>query len=400
MSNSGQSVLHVLPTFNPRYGGPVAVATGMCRALEERGIRSTLLSMDGISNPGEWSIERFDKENRGKWGYCFSAKVLSLVRDLVRVNDVVHIHGLWNFPASAAAWFARKEGIPYIITPHGMLTPWSISQSRVKKSLYLPVECRNVRGAAALHFFTHEESQQSVRWGSLAETFILPNGIPVVLYDRLRDRERMEQLYPVLRRKVVLLFLGRLHPGKGLELLIPAFSQLLSTCPECILAVCGPDAEYGSEVERMVLDLGLSKSVLQTGLVVGDTKRSLFGGADVFILPSRHEGDSVTIKEAMQAGLPVVITPQCGFNAVAEADAGIVVEPQIEELVRAMEKLVTDSTLRLEMGVRGKKLVESIYTWDKIIPGLMESYKYMIARNSSACHRRTDTSVSISRMEP
>jgi glycosyltransferase involved in cell wall biosynthesis len=271
-----------------------------------------------------------------------------------------------------------------------MLTPWSLTQSRIKKTLYLPVERRNVRGAAALHFFTSEEGEQSARWGSPAKTLILPNGVPLVHYDRPGDREWMERLYPVLRGKVVLLFLGRLHPGKGLDILIPAFSRLLTTRPECTLVVCGPDDEFGVEVEQMVRTLGLSEAVLRTGFVVGEAKRALLGGADVFVLPSRHEGDSVAIKEAMQAGLPLIITSQCGFPDAAKAGVGIVVEQRIDELAQGMERLVADLNLRQEMGIRGRSLVESIYVWDIIIPRLLEVYQNLVDDSHRIGPRRTD----------
>jgi glycosyltransferase involved in cell wall biosynthesis len=339
----------------------------MAKALLLHGIETRMVSADGEADPSDFLAESFNRENGGRWGFCYNSALFSRMRRLVGQSDIVHVHGLWNFPASLAARLASDARIPYVITLHGMLTPWSLSQSRLKKTVYSSVaEKRNIRKASALHFFSEMERLYSETWGTLARTIVLPNGVQRASYDQENDRMEMERLFPVLEGKRVILFLGRLHPGKGLDLLLPAFASLLPAFPDLALVVAGPEAEYGREMSKLIKKLGISERVLAPGLVKGNTKRVLLGGSDMFVLPSRHEGDSIAIKEAMQAGLPAVITPGCHFPMAAERGAAIVVELDVEELTTGIRDLLANPVRRAEMGTRGRQMVEAFFTWERI----------------------------------
>ncbi len=372
-------VLQVLPTFNPRYGGPVAAGAGISRSLNAHGIDVRLASADGEADPASFSPEQFDSDNSGRWGYCFRSRLFPIIRRLINESDVVHVHGMWNFPASLAAKMAVYSGIPYVVSPHGMLTRWSLGQSVLKKRVYsFLAEQKNVRRASALHFFSEEEASTSERWGSHARTVIIPNGVDAQEYDRRTAREEIGKFYPELIGKTLILFLGRLHPGKGIDLLVPAFGSLCSEFPAIRLVIAGPNAEYSGQMFELIRRFGIADRVMVTGLVTGERKRALLWGSDIFVLPSRHEGDSISIKEALLAGLPIVITPQCNFALVEDANVGTVVELTIEGVTNGIRMLLVNPGMRTAMGFQGSQLIRDRFTWDCIGRKFSEVYRELI----------------------
>jgi glycosyltransferase involved in cell wall biosynthesis len=206
----------------------------------------------------------------------------------------------------------------------------------------------------------------------------------------LPGREALWQRYPETTGKQVVLFLGRIHPKKGLPLLVEAFARVLAMSADLHLVIAGPDeAGHRAEVESLVAQRRLGPHVTFTGTVEGEDKRLLLGGAHVFVLPSHQEGDSVAVKEALAAGLPVVITRPCHFPEVAEHDAGFVVEPAVDEIAEALAALCQDRALRERMAANARPLVERSYRWEVLGPRLLERYAEVLAR------QRTGTRVGL-----
>jgi glycosyltransferase involved in cell wall biosynthesis len=294
----------------------------------------------------------------------------------VRRANIVHIHGLWHLNAAVAAAAAQLLAIPYVITPHGMLDHWALARSRLKKQIYgYLFERRNLRRAAAVHFLNSEECAEASNYGVQLQTFVLPNGVFTEHFADLPDKNTLRKTYPELEDKVVVLFLGRLHPKKGFDLLIPAFAHATASCPQLHLLVAGPDqGGYRTELEAQIRKFGLLSHVTFLGMVGGKHKLEAFAVADFFVLPSHQEGDSVAVKEAMACGLPVLITPACHFPEVQQASAGIVVPPNEQAWQRALCLLYHDRNFRIQMGHRACRFVQERYTWDKVVRQLLDFY--------------------------
>ena len=210
---------------------------------------------------------------------------------------------------------------------------------------------------------------------------MLPNGIDVERFADLPDREALHRRFPLARGKKVVLFLGRLHPKKGLPLLVAALARVATTHPDVLLMIAGPDeAGHRAEVEALVARERLQGCVIFTGPVGHDDKRLLLGGADVFVLASHQEGDSVAVKEALAAGLPVIITRACHFPQVAREPAGLVIDASVDAVQGAIEQLCDDSALRARLSVNARSLIEREYRWDQLGARLVRQYEELLAR--------------------
>jgi glycosyltransferase involved in cell wall biosynthesis len=188
------------------------------------------------------------------------------------------------------------------------------------------------------------------------------------------------EAFPELRSRRLVLFMGRIHPKKGLDPLCRAWAAVVRDFPEAILVIAGPD-EVGTQasLDALVTRMGINAHVKFVGLLTGDMKWSALKAADVFTLPSFSEGFSVAILEAMGMGTPVLVSRQCNFPEVRDNDCGIVIEPQIGEIEDALRELLKAPLSRLdEMGANGKALIKSLYSWTTIGSQMADVYDWML----------------------
>jgi glycosyltransferase involved in cell wall biosynthesis len=302
--------------------------------------------------------------------------------------EIIHIHGLWTLPTSTAATLARFYHRPYIISPCGMLMPWALSRSRWKKRIYGKLwEWRNLNNASALHFLNDAELEGALPLNLRPKSFILGNGIDPDEYHNLPNKLDLEREYLELKGKVVALFLGRIHPQKGLDLLIPALKKALETVPLLHVVIAGPnEKDYRAILEKAIAANHVKHAVSFVGEVLGERKRLLLGGADFFTLPSRHEGDSVAVKEALAAGLPVLITRACSLDQVAASGAGVVTDGTINQLTAALVFLASNPIRCAAMGRDAKTMAHSLFQWREIVHKLTDVYRDILTNeHSSEC---------------
>jgi glycosyltransferase involved in cell wall biosynthesis len=346
-------IAHVVPTRDPSFGGPVQVAEALESSLKSSG-------HDIVVAPS-MSGRKF-----------FYWPGLAGIRELTKAvlkSDIVHIHGLWTMPTTIAAYAALAYGRPYIVSAHGMMDRWSLQRSRLKKRVYaLLLEQRALHSAAAVHFGTRDEANEATGFGVLRNVVVVPNAVQAEYFYTLPSRERLNQRFPQLVGKIVGLFLGRVHPKKGLELLVSALRLARQENPLLHILIVGPD-ELGhrTALERTIRDYGLLDAVDFVGPVYGAGKLSFFGGADFFVLPSYQEGDSVAIKEALAAGLPVVASEACRCLDVVSYGAGVMVPLEVAAWASEMVKIARDAKARKSMGNRAKSLARSVYSWEVFV---------------------------------
>ena len=306
--------------------------------------------------------------------------------------DAVHIHGVWGTAFKAAAAAAHRAGVPYVVTPHGMLDPWSLSQKKWKKraGLYLLGYRRMLQRAAFLHLLNDEEKRLIEPLSLHTPVEVIPNGIFMEEVDPLPEPGRFHAAHPDLRGRPFVLFLSRLHYKKGLDRLARGFAALcrlgLDRATEDPLAsvqlvVAGPDGgERGpfeslvAELDRAEPGLGLAGRVHIIGPVYGQAKYEALRDAAAFTLISRQEGFSMAITEALACELPVVITEACHFPQVAQAGCGFIVSPDPEAVAEALASLLGDPAARLAMGRAGRRLVAERFTWDRIAESSLAAY--------------------------
>jgi glycosyltransferase involved in cell wall biosynthesis len=283
--------------------------------------------------------------------------------------DVVHVHALFSYATIPGCRAARRAGVPYVMRPLGTLDAWSLGQKPWKKAPYLwLIERTHLAHAAAIHATSESEAEAVRALGYGDKVRVIPLGVPL---PGAMEQHKVESNAPTR-----LLFLSRLHPKKGLPLLLDAVGQAraLGSRVELVIAGDGPQA-YRSELEARVQALGLGAVVRFAGHVDGDAKRRLFADADIFVLPSKQENFGIAVAEALAAGLPVIVSDQVAIaDDVTRARAGRVVPLSRDALAAAIMEFSADAAERSAMGRRGATLARNRYSWAETARALLALY--------------------------
>ncbi len=381
-------ILHVSASLSPEWGGPTKVVVELTEALARKGIDITIFTpvRKGdevkIKPPKGVNLQLFNQGFLSKWWTSYSPDLARNIQWGAYKFDLIHIHEIWHYANFASYHAAKKAGKPYIITIHGLLDPWCLNYKAFKKKIYsLFIQRRILREASALHAITNEEVKHIRTFGIDSSIVMIPNGIDPKEFINLPPREELESFYPKIKGKRIILFLGRIHPKKGLDLLAKAFEKIAREWDNAYLMIVGPDSEgYKIKIEKMLESEGVLNKVIFTGMLSGRKKLIVLGGADIFALPSYSEGFSMAILEAMICKLPVIITKQCNFPEVTEVGAGNEIDPNVEQLTGALSNLLGNPELCKKMGEKGRKLVLEKYTWDKTADKMIKVYEEIVNR--------------------
>jgi glycosyltransferase involved in cell wall biosynthesis len=286
--------------------------------------------------------------------------------------DILHVHGIWMYPSVVASRWSRGKRA-YVVSPHGLLKPWALDRSRWKKRLAtLLYENTHLRGAACLHALNLAEAEAFREFGLRNPVCVIPNGAELGpdTVPRPRQQER------------AILYLGRLHPSKGLRKLIQAWSLVHQQAEASgwRLELAGWDQNgHRAELERLVARLRLSSRVRFLGPQFDAAKVACFQAASAFVLPSETEGAPVTVLEAWSSGLPVLMTHQCNLPEGAAAGAAILMQPEVDSMAAALQVLFCLSDRERElMGSKGRALVEKSFQWQRIGLVMTEVYDWVL----------------------
>jgi glycosyltransferase involved in cell wall biosynthesis len=289
------------------------------------------------------------------------------LRPLVERADVVHVHAVWEEIQHRAASEAWRAGVPTVITPHGMLDPWSLAQGRVKKALYLSLRFRrHLKRAAAIHVTARQEYQDMKPLGLTAPAVVEPLGVDLGEFRELPAKGWLRARLPGIGGRPIVLFLSRIHPGKGVELLVPAMAR--AETGGAVLVLAGPeDPAYGRTIRRLVGQHGLGDRVFFTGMLHGSERVSAYVDADLFVLPSFHENFGIVVAEALAAGCPVVVTESVNAKDYVRAGkVGEVVTTEVGPLAAAIQRWMTDEPLRRDAAGRAGAFAVEHFDWSQI----------------------------------
>ncbi len=298
----------------------------------------------------------------------------------LRNYDWLHLHAVWHPLVLHAAKAARAQGKPYALVPHGMLDPWSLAgQGKLKllkKKIALMLGYRRMlEGAAYLHLGNADEQKLIKPLGLKTPGVIIPNGVFPQEIEGLPARGSFVAKRPELRGKRFILFLSRLHFKKGLDYLADAFAMVAKKDREIILVVAGPDDGMQQPMTEQLRAHGVLDRVIFTGPLWGPDKLAAMVDSCCFCLPSRQEGFSLAITEALGCRCPVVISEGCHFPEVAEAGAGWVTPLGAAPTAKALEEALAMSPEQASsMGEKGRNLVLSRFTWPKIAEATLAAY--------------------------
>lgn len=389
-------ILHVVQAMSRKFGGVQTVLSDLVKVQTESGMQVDVLTTNIDTPTGVLDVptDRFVPHHGAQIMYFsvqfrplfFSIQLKKYVSANLGNYDLVHIHGLYRFPPTYAAYYARKHSIPYIIRPHGSLDPYLYGKS--SRSIFLKrlyehwFDLPNLHAAGAIHYTAEEECERAAFLKLRAPTFVVPNGVNWQSFEKLPDRGSFRSAYKVGNAPLVL-FLGRLHLKKGLDILIPAFDAVRRAVPDAQLAIVGPENDdYGQKVRDWVRERGLGEMVHFIGHLDGADVIQAYVDADVFVLPSYTENFGMTVVEAMACKLPVVISDQVNIHReVSAAGAGVVTHCDAEGIAQALTGLLNNVGQRRALGEAGRRMVRERYTWPTIVDVLTREYQAVIERH-------------------
>jgi len=373
--------LQVLSHIDPRFGGMSAAVPKLAEELRKRqGYDTRIIA---FSSPEETRESNLPSDvpltlwppNRAKW--MTDSNLRRRFQATVQASSGVHIHGLWEGSTLAASLAARSTRTPYIISPHGMLESWALANKRRKKQVYATFfERRNLSGAVCVHALTRAEALDCRKFGFKGPIAIIPNGIDIpTTYDASLFRAR----FPRVKSKRVLLFLGRVHYKKGIDLLLHAWAKISDRYPDVILVIAGPDSEGTvAKMAQLLVKLDISSRVLFTDMLKGSAKWSALAVSDYFILPSYSEGLSVATLEALGCGLPIIISEQCNLPEVEESGAGWQIRTDVDELARTLiTALDTSPATYATMSSRAEALAQKNFSWKSVTDSIDQLYQWI-----------------------
>jgi glycosyltransferase involved in cell wall biosynthesis len=395
-------LLHVVPSYLPaaRYGGPILAVHGLCRALAAMGHHVEVFTTN-VDGPGDSAVPLgVPVPLDGVDIRYFRSQILrrlywspSLARALAGETagfDVVHLHSVFLWPTWAAARAARKAGIPYLISPRGMLVQELIKRrSRYVKSAWIHlIEKFNLKHAAAVHVTSELEAAELKRFKwELPRIAMVPNGTGEL--ESIPETPPSEDILKITAGEPIVLFLGRISWKKGLDRLLQAFA--LTSRGK--LAIVGPDDEgLVPRLSRLAQRLRIADRVqFLPRTVLGTDKEHLFAAARLFVLPSYSENFGNTVLEAMRRGLPVVVTPEVGAGGIVrEAGGGLVTGGEPGSVSNAISHLLADPDLARAMGEAGQRWVLEHYTWSRVATQMEALYDSLRIVNSGDRRNRAD----------
>ena len=267
-----------------------------------------------------------------------------------------------------------------VVTPRGMLEPWALNYKSYKKGLYFSlVEKPALQKASAIHTLASTEAENIKTLNLGTPLVVIPNGIYRANFEALPNPEIFYQEFSETRNKTLIIFLGRIDPKKGLDLLAKAFAKAHKLFPETHLIVAGQDnTGYLPTAQNYFKEEGCADAVTFTGMLTGEIKYAALAASNIYVAPSYSEGFSMSVLEGMATGLPCVITTGCNFPEAKDVAKIVDIDP--EQIANALISLLQTPLEAKNMGDRARAFILENYTWDKIVLKMIAIYNEIIKK--------------------
>ncbi len=375
-----QSVVHVIDSIAEEASGPSYSVPRLCEALAADGNRVRLLSLGepGTEDARSYRQERFRPDwtgvpvlqrLRGSRALCAALTAMA------GEADVIHAHGLWLMSNIYPAWAARRSATPLIVSPRGMLGAAALQFSRWRKrAFWLALQGSALRTAACLHA-TSEAELADIRAAGLCQPVaVIPNGIDVPPHAGIK---------PAPQGMRTVLFLGRIHPKKGIDTLLAAWAAIEARHPDWRLDIVGPlDGDYAPTLERIIADRKLARARL-SGPLYGADKFRAYAEADLFVLPTLNENFAMTVAEALAQGTPVISTKGAPWQGLEAHGCGWWIDHGVEPLASTLDRAMSTDRARLaDMGEAGREWMQRDFSWGAIAQTMMSVYRWLAGREA------------------
>ncbi len=377
--------LQVVAGLEPNQGGPAYSVPKLCEALATEGWDVALHSVAEVKQSEETrqlpnmtvTLHRWDGKNIPLIGGTrLSSAFSKSLRDCGRNFDIFHVHGLWTWPTVTAGDIAAHNSIPMVLSPRGMLSPNSLQISRKRKEIFWRLFHRqSLRSLSCLHATSALEVDElkrfSAKLGLKVPVAMVPNGIDL---PDILPRRRSNSVRTILS-------LGRIHPKKGLDLLISAWSRIAARRPDWNLKIVGPDeGKHADLLRRLAAELQVPRISID-GPVFGADKTEAYRAADLFVLSSHAENFGLTVAEALAAEIPVIATKNTPWQALAEEQCGWWIDGGTDGLADALETATSQSSETLiQMGANGRAYIGRTFRWEIIGREMSQVYCWILGR--------------------
>ncbi|MEM9978352.1 MAG: hormogonium polysaccharide biosynthesis glycosyltransferase HpsP [Cyanobacteria bacterium P01_D01_bin.2] len=397
------NILQIVPSISLVYGGPSQMVRGLSQALARQDAAVTVLTTDANGDEGQAPLDVPLNQPVETDGYrtiyfrCapfrrykFSLPLLQWLQRHGAGYDIAHIHALFSPVTSAAATVARWQKLPYILRPLGTLDPADLAKKKRFKQLYAALlERPNIQGAAALHFTSGQEAKVSERFGVGTRDMMLPLGVVLPEFSCGNDEAQhmIRQRYGISGGVPMVLFMSRIDPKKGLDLLLPALEDLWRSGQRFHFILSGGNPQDQTYVDGIVQQI--ETSVLKdfttvTGFVTGEIKAKILQAADVFVLPSYYENFGIAVAEAMAAGKPVVISDQVHiWQDIETSKSGWVTTCDRGSLTQKLAEALADAAECQQRGENGRVFARENYGWDAIAARMLATYRQLLDDQSA-----------------
>jgi glycosyltransferase involved in cell wall biosynthesis len=413
------NVLHVIPSVAAKEGGPSFAVKAMTEALARQGVRVTVATTTRSSEREDASTERrysiacFRREFEP---YKVSFGLTRWLRKSIAGFDLVHIHALFSFSSTMAARIARQHNVPYVVRPLGVLNRWGMENRRpiLKRVSFRVVELPILLHSAAIHYTSDAERAEAASLDPhLAEheSVVIPLPVERVAQG---NAERFLDRYPNLRGCRIILILSRIHPMKGIELLLDAFAMVRERNKDVALVIAGegekayvrelrerarrlqdgarripqsepatkngrPTKEGEREYEQDYEYEYDEENIIWTGHLSGEMKAAALAAADVFVLPSASENFGIAAAESLAAGIPTIVSEEVALSSdIRRYDAGVVVQRDAQQLAAAISDSLSNKERAAGLAANGRRLAEERYSPEAVGRALHELYQKII----------------------
>ncbi|MEA5578978.1 hormogonium polysaccharide biosynthesis glycosyltransferase HpsP [Anabaena sp. UHCC 0451] len=382
-------ILQIVPSISLIYGGPSQMVLGLAPALAKAGAEVTILTTDSNGDNGQKPLDVPLNISIQQDGYeiiyfrCapfrrykFSVDLLKWLKNHAKEFNVAHIHALFSPVSSAAATLCRQQQLPYILRPLGTLDPADLQKKKQLKQLYVElIERRNIAGAAAIHFTSEQEAKISARFGVNTKDLVIPLGV----IPPNNNSEDVRNKFDIPKDKPLILFMSRIDPKKGLELLISALEKLLIAGFDFHFVLAGTNPQdpiYEEKIKSKIENSPLKSHTTITGFVTGETKAGLLQAADLFVLPSYYENFGIAVAEAMVAGVPVIISDQVHiYQQIIDSDSGWVGTTDVESILNLLTAALSNLPECQRRGLNAQKYALQNFSWDAIAQQVIQAYQ-------------------------
>lgn len=390
-------ILHVILTVNPEFGGPIEGIMTSAGILREQGCDREILSLDAPGDPWVKSCPlpvhalgirhaAYPKLRRKlPWlRYGYTPHFVPWLKANARRYDAIIVNGLWNY-SSLGAWRALREtDTRYFVYPHGMLDPYFNKvqpiKALAKQLLWWFSEGPLIANAVRVMYVTEEERQlaRNSFWPYRGKDRVVPYGIVDIAGDPKTQAAAFLAACPKLANRNFILFLSRIHPKKGCDLLIEAFAKIAARDPTLDLVMAGPDSVgWVKKLQEMAAEHGVAERIHWPGMLRGDLKWGAFHAASAFILPSHQENFGIVVAEAMACGKPVLTTSKVNtWREVQDSGAGLIVNDDLDGVTQLLEKFVSLSAEEKQrIGACARKGFVEKFDLGTLAPQLIEAFR-------------------------